>query len=254
MALSLADSADAITARRFEKLHLEVSKKSDNSLVTAVDLKVEETLRQRLQQLCPRDSMIGEESGQPPPSDRSGRTWIIDPLDHTNNYVRGIPDFATLIALEEDGVLSVGVVSAPRLRMRWWASRNEGAFANGKPIHVSSVTELSESYLTFAAIDVWEQRGLAASVAELASSTRCTHGSGGFWGQMLVAEGRLDISLDPWGEPWDLAASALIVAEAGGRFSDLGGQTSIDHESAVVTNSLLHDQVLSIMNSKSSNH
>nr|WP_237683460.1 inositol monophosphatase family protein [Nocardiopsis sinuspersici] len=243
----MADAADRITLGGIGKADLEVREKPDSSLVTGVDIAVEQALLKLIDIKRPGDTVISEEMRHPHEGVRSGRCWIIDPLDHTSNYIRGIPVYGTLIALEDDGEPVVGMVSAPGIRSRWWAHTGRGAYANGDPIHVSRVSELSDAYLTIAAPHRWDDAGLLPSLMDLTRRCRHLYGSGGFWGHMLVAEGRLDISLDPWGMPWDLAAVATIVSEAGGRFSDLNGKYSIDNQAAVLTNGILHETVLGFL-------
>lgn len=241
LALALADRADEITLRHFKRAGLAVKSKPDRSLVTEVDTEVEAALRGMLAERRPRDGFLGEEGGG---TTAGGRRWIIDPLDHTSNYVRGVPVFATLIGLEEDGEVTVGAVSAPAMGRRWWAARGQGAYADGMRIHVSGIDELSEAHVSYAALHRWERRGLIGSISDVVRAARFEWGPGGFWSQMLVAEGRMEVALDPWGQIWDLAGPKIIVEEAGGRVTDLDGAPRIDRECAVVTNGLLHDQVL----------
>jgi histidinol-phosphatase len=166
----------------------------------------------------------------------SSRRWIVDPIDGTRNYSRGIPVWATLIALEADAVVRVGVVSAPALRGRWWAERGAGAFANGEPMHVSSVATVEEAVLSFS---------IENDVPPLARRAWHARGLGDFWAHMLVAEGAVDGAVDALGlSEWDLAAVQVIVEEAGGRFSDAAGESRIDSGSAVTSNRLLHDELL----------
>ncbi|WP_433331380.1 inositol monophosphatase family protein [Spirillospora sp. CA-294931] len=187
LALALADRADAITMRRFGEAGLGVRAKPDRSLVTEVDTEVEAALRAFLAEHRPSDTVLGEESGG---AGSGGRRWVLDPLDHTNNYVRGLPVFATLIALEEDGEVHAGVASAPAMARRWWASRGRGAYADGERIRVSAVADLPDAHVTFAALHRWERRDLTSALAKITEAARYEWGSGGFWGQMLVAEGR----------------------------------------------------------------
>ncbi|MEV5575624.1 inositol monophosphatase family protein [Spirillospora sp. NPDC052269] len=240
VALSLADLADDITLRHFRRADLAVRTKPDRSPVTEADTETEQALRALLARRRPADSVLGEEEG----GTQGSRCWLLDPVDHTANFARGIPVFATLIALVEDGEPTVGVVSAPALGHRWWASRGAGAFADGVPAHVSPVNDLADASLSFAALDRWDDRDLLPEIADLSRQARHTWGSGGFWSQMLVAEGRLDAALDPWGMPWDLAAPKIIVEEAGGRLTDLSGDPRIDRDAALVSNGSLHEQLV----------
>ncbi len=235
LALGLADLADDIALSRFRAGDLLVETKSDLSPVTEADTAVEQAIRARLAADRPGDGVLGEEYAVVPTL-KGGRRWIVDPIDGTRNYSRGIPVWATLIALEEDGVLLVGVVSAPALGRRWWAERSAGAFANGQPIRVSAVGRIKDGVLCFA---VEQQLPLVAS--------RCWHarGFGDFWAHMLVAEGAADGAIDAIGvSVWDLAAVRIIVEEAGGRFTDQTGMARIDGGSAVSSNGLLHDELL----------
>ncbi|MFL6053167.1 MAG: inositol monophosphatase family protein [Actinoallomurus sp.] len=251
-ALFLADRADAVTMSRFRRADLDVRTKPDRSAVTEADLATERALRSLIAEHRPGDGVIGEEFDETP---GEGRRWILDPVDHTDNYTRGIEVFATLIALEEHGRITVGVVSAPAMGRRWWASRGQGAYTSGPPfldapdgaerrIRVSAVDDLADVHLSYAALDHWDRRGLVPAVVELSKAARYEFAPACFWGQMLVAEGRCDVSLNPRAKLWDNAPIQVIVEEAGGQFSDLAGEPRIDQDCAVVTNGLLHDDVL----------
>ena len=233
LALELADLSDDIALSRFRARDLLVETKPDLSPVTEADTAVEQTIRARLTDSRPKDAVLGEEYGD----DGSGdRRWIVDPIDGTRNYSRGVPVWATLIALEEDGVLQVGVVSAPALGRRWWAERGTGAFADGEPIRVSAVARIEDAILCFA---------LDRQLPEIAA--RCWHarGFGDFWAHMLVAEGAVDGAIDAIGvSTWDLAAVRIVVEEAGGRFTDQVGVARIDGGSAISSNGALHDELL----------
>ena len=201
--------------------------------MTEADRDVEAAIRGLLGRERPGDAVLGEELGE---TAGGGRRWIVDPIDGTRNYSRGIPVWATLIALEEAGELRLGVVSAPALGRRWWAQRGAGAFADGAPIHVSGVARVEDAVLCFA---------LEQELPPVAH--RCWHprAYGDFWAHMLVAEGAVDGAIDAIGvNVWDLAAIRPIVEEAGGRFSDRDGVSRIDGGSAVSSNGLLHDALL----------
>ena len=213
-------------------------------------LEVERSIRAELTVHRPDDGFLGEET--PPsdggPADGGRRRWVVDPIDYTNNFVRGIPAFATLIALMADGVVEVGVVSAPALGRRWWARRGHGAFADdGRRLRVSAVADLADAYLSYAAVHRWQERGRLDGILELSRRARFVYGSGGFWAHMQVAEGLLEASLDPWGKVWDLAAIQVIVEEAGGSLTDTSGVARVDGGCAVVTNGALHATVLSTL-------
>ena len=243
-ALELADLADAITTERFQADDLIVETKPDLSPVTEADRAVEQVLRKRIGEERPGHSVVGEEFGA---DDPGGARWILDPIDGTKSYLRGLPVWATLLALERDGRVEVGVVSAPALARRWWAARGDGAFVNGRRIRVSKVGGLSDAVLSYASLTSWEQHGLGEQFLTLARSCWRTRGFGDFWSHMLVAEGAADLAVEPEVELWDLAAPQVIVEEAGGRFTDLGGTPTPAGGSVVSTNGLLHDRVLTTL-------
>ena len=233
LALSFADAADAISLSRFRASDLLVETKPDRTPVTEADRAVEEAIRERLVVERPGDGMLGEEFGV---TGGGSRRWIVDPIDGTRNYSRGIPIWATLIALEVDGAIQLGVVSAPALGRRWWAERGAGAFVNGDPINVSRVAAVEDAVLCFS---------LERPLPGIAH--RCWHprAYGDFWAHMLVAEGAVDGAIDAIGvKVWDLAALQPIVEEAGGRFSDQDGIARVDGLSAISSNGLLHDALL----------
>lgn len=233
LALRLADRADAISLPRFGALDLVVETKSDRSPVTAVDRDVERELRAELARERPGDAILGEEHGA---AGSGARRWILDPIDGTRNYTRGIPVWATLLALEEDGELALGVVSAPALGRRWWARRGGGAFADGTPIRVSAISMIEDATLSF---------GLDRPLPALAERAWHVRGYGDFWAHMLVAEGAVDGAIDAVGVSlWDLAAVQVIVEEAGGTLSDFAGARRPDGGSAVSSNGLLHAELL----------
>jgi len=233
LAFDLADAADAISLAHF-RTGLAVERKPDLTPVTEADRAVESELRRLLSHARPSDAVLGEEHGA---SGGSARRWILDPIDGTRNYARGIPVWATLVALEESGVVHLGLVSAPALGQRWWAERGEGAYAHGERIGVSSVSRVEDAVLSFA----FEQE--LPAIAQRAWHAR---GFGDFWAHMLVAEGAADGAFDATGvREWDLAAVQVIVEEAGGRFSDFAGESRIDTGTALSSNGLLHAELLS---------
>jgi histidinol-phosphatase len=233
LALELADAADRISLAGFRASGLVIEHKPDMTPVTEADRAVETALRRHLAEAHPGDAVLGEEHGV---TGDATRRWILDPIDGTRNFARGIPVWATLIALEEAGEVRVGVVSAPALARRWWAERGEGAFAGGEAIHVSSVEHVEEAVLTFA---------LDVPLPEIAFRAWHTRGFGDFWAHMLVAEGVVDGAVDSDGvAEWDVAAIRIVVEEAGGRFSDFSGEARLDSGTAITSNGLLHDDLL----------
>jgi histidinol-phosphatase len=240
LAHRLADAADAISLSHF-RTGLAVETKSDLTPVTEADRAVEAELRSLLSAERPNDAVLGEEHGS---SGGGARRWILDPIDGTRNYARGIPVWATLIALDEAGVVRLGLVSAPALGHRWWAERGDGAFADGVRMGVSTVARAEDAVLCFAFDD---------GIPEIARRAWHTRGLGDFWAHMLVAEGAVDGAVDAVGvREWDLAAVQVIVEEAGGRFSDFSGDSRIDGGAAITSNGLLHDELLAAVAAQAS--
>jgi histidinol-phosphatase len=246
-ALELADLADAVTLPRFRSDDLEVAHKADASEVTEADKRAEAVMRARLREARPDHAVLGEEDGLVGSSADTAYRWVLDPVDGTSNYVKGVPIWATLIALQHDESSVVGVVSAPALGRRWWAQSGGGAFANGEPIHVSSVDALEQCHLAYASLGSWYQYADGDAFVRLARRVWRSRGIGDFWMHMLVAEGAFDVACEPIVALWDLAAVQVIVEEAGGRFTDLAGRAWPDGGSAVSTNGLLHDEVLAAL-------
>jgi len=246
-ALTLADRADDVTRARFGALDLRIDTKPDLTPVTDADRDVESQLRQAIAAGRPDDSVLGEEFGGT--TTWNGRQWIIDPIDGTKNFVRGVPVWASLVALLEDGVPVVGVVSAPALQRRWWAARGQGAFASvagatPRRISVSAVAELNSASLSFSSLTGWAQLGLREQFIDLTDAVWRVRAYGDFLSYCLLAEGAVDIATEPEVSVWDLAALDVLVHEAGGRFTSLDGTAGPHGGSAVATNSLLHEQVL----------
>ena len=246
LALELADLADAITLPRFRAVDLVVKAKPDLTPVTDADLAVERCLRTELRSRLPADAVLGEEYGVDGPVG-AVRQWIIDPIDGTKNFLRGLPVWATLIALQVSGVGTVGVVSAPALGRRWWAASGHGAFADGAPIQVSRVADLADAHLSYSSLTGWEQLGRLEAFLDLTRQVWRSRAFGDFWSHVLVAEGSVDIAAEPEVSLWDLAAIQVLVEEAGGCFTNLSGAHTADGGSAVSTNGLLHDTVLSCL-------
>jgi histidinol-phosphatase len=242
LAQRLADAADAITMRHFRAVDLHVETKPDHTPVSSADREVEDAIRTQLASMRPGDAIVGEEFGA---AGAGSRRWIIDPIDATKNYVRGIPVFATLIALEDAGNITVGVVSAPALQARWWASRGEGAFGGDRRLRVSAVGRLADANLCHAGLDDWRDAGRPVDpLLELARQCGRSRGFGDFWQHMLVAQGSAELALEPAVSLWDVAAVKVIVEEAGGSFSDLTGAPGPDGGDAISSNGLLHDDAL----------
>ncbi len=241
LALELADAADAVTMARFRSIDLIVETKPDLTPVSEADREAEIRIRELLAHRARDHAVVGEEFGDD--GDAECR-WIIDPIDGTKNYVRGVPVWATLIGLERAGELVVGVVSAPALGSRWWAGVGLGAYRDGRIVNVSGVRELSDASLSFA----WDSRdhfdALGDRLLDLSHACWRTRGIGDFWQHVLVADGSFDISIDPIVAYWDVAALLPIIGEAGGRWTALSGDAPSRPESLVCTNGPLHDAVL----------
>lgn len=253
----LADSADAIAMDRFRALDLRVETKPDLTPVSDADRAVEESIRSSLARARPRDSMLGEEYGQRDAiAGHGGRRWIIDPIDGTKNYVRGIPIWATLIALFDGARPVVGLVSAPALGRRWWAALGNGAYAgrnltNATRIGVSGVQDMSDASLCYSSLTGWEETGRLGAMLSLLRRCWRTRGYGDFYGYMLLAEGALEAMVEPELSLWDVAALIPIVTEAGGVFTDLTGAPAPGEGSAVAANPALHREVLEALADRS---
>ena len=243
LAQQLADAADAITLARFTASDLRVEKKLDKTEVTDADRAAELAIKAILAEKRPKDGIIGEEFGT---SEGNNRVWIIDPIDGTANYLRGVPVWATLIALAVDGKPIVSVVSAPALGRRWWASPGEGAKTrelDGSISHlsVSKVSELSEASLSYNSLQMWDRAGLLNNLIALSRKIWRTRAFGDFWSYMLLAEGALDIVSEHDLKIYDIAALVPIVEQAGGRITALDGELTAASSSVLATNGLLHE-------------
>ncbi len=245
----LADAAESVTTARFRADDLVVESKPDLTPVSDADRDVEKLIRGQLARARPRDAIEGEEfdtTGHGP------RRWIIDPIDGTKNFVRGVPLWATLIALVDDGQPVVGLVAAPALQRRWWAAQGSGAFAgrglsSARRIQVSRVSDLADASLSYASLDGWAQVGRFTEFLSLAGQCWRTRAYGDFWSYALLAEGAVDIAAEPELAVYDMAALVPIVTEAGGRFTGLDGAHGCWSGNAVATNGLLHDLVLGLI-------
>ncbi|MEW1860756.1 histidinol-phosphatase [Streptomyces sp. NBC_00669] len=246
----LADAADATTMERFKAIDLKVETKPDLTPVTEADRAAEELIRSQLGRARPRDAVLGEEYG----SEGGGaRRWIIDPIDGTKNYVRGVPVWATLISLAVRGEggdeVVVGVVSAPALGRRWWAAKGGGAYTgrsltSATRLHVSRVGRLEDASFAYSSLHGWEEAGRMEGFLHLTRNCWRTRGYGDFWPYMMVAEGSVDICAEPELSVWDMAANDVIVREAGGRFTSLEGESGPFGGNAAASNGLLHEELL----------
>lgn len=249
LAHSIADQIDALTMARFQAQDLVVTTKPDLTPVTDADRSAEEAIRSALARSRSRDAILGEEFGA---TGHGPRRWVLDPIDGTKNFVRGVPVWATLIALMDGSDSVVGLVSAPALNRRWWAAAGTGAWT-GRSLsaatrcQVSRVGSLGDASLSYSSLTGWEEQGRLDGFLTLTRRVWRTRAYGDFWSSMLVAEGAVDISCEPEVALWDLAAPAVIVTEAGGRFTDLGGVNGPDGGSAVASNGALHDEVLELL-------
>ncbi len=242
LALKLADRADEISLKRFRALDLLVETKPDRSPVTDADRAVEAELRSVVAEYRPEDTFIGEEFEN---TGSSNRNWIVDPIDGTANYLRGVPIWASLIALRVDGVITTSVVSAPALGRRWWAQRGNGAFTmdiNGsvRTLQVSKISELEDSSISYNNMQLWDQAGKLNQLIELSRKVWRTRAYGDFYSYMLLAEGTIDLVAEHDLKIYDIAALVPIVEEAGGKFSDLTGPLTDNSSSVMASNGLLH--------------
>lgn len=253
LALRLADAADAVSMSRFDAADLDVRLKADATHVTEADLATERAIRALIAAERPGDGVLGEEfgtdTGTPGPGSRQ---WIIDPIDGTANYLKGIPMWATLIALAVDGVPQVGVVSQPAIGRRWWAATGSGSWTNGpdaspRRIHVSAVDDLAASSVSFQSIGQWDDAGRLDDLIRLTRAVWRDRGYGDAWPYMLLAEGRLEFVAEFDVKEYDIAAHVPIVREAGGRFTDIDGVDTIGTRSSLATNGVLHEAYLHLL-------
>lgn len=250
----LADSVDGLTLRRFKAQDLHVETKPDLTPVTDADREAESVIRSQLGRVRNRDAVIGEEFGT---TGSGSRKWVIDPIDGTKNFVRGVPVWATLIGLVEDDRVVAGVVSAPALNRRWWAALGSGAFtgrslSQATRLSVSSVNQLSDASLSYSSLTGWRDLGVRDQFIELTDSVWRTRAYGDFWSYCLVAEGAVDIACEPELNLYDMAALVPIVTEAGGRFTSLKGQDGPFGANAIASNGALHDAALDILGTRES--
>lgn len=245
LALELADIADKISLERFRALDLHVESKPDRSPVTDADRSVEQALKKALADKAPNDALIGEEYGN---TGTASRTWIIDPIDGTANYLRGVPVWATLIALAIDGKPVVSVVSAPAMGRRWWAAPGAGALTRDidgatRQLKVSAISELENASLSYNNLQLWDQVGKLAELTQLSRKIWRTRAYGDFWSYMLLAEGSVDIVAEHDLKIYDIAALVPVVEQAGGIFTALDGPLTEETSSVLATNGKLHQAV-----------
>lgn len=266
LALELADLADTVSLTRFRAVDLDVQTKPDRTPVTEADLAVERAIRDRLAASRPDDGILGEEFGS---AGDTTRQWIIDPIDGTANFLRGVPVWGTLIALAIDGVPVVGVASSPAMGRRWWAARGMGAwtiasagelgashagmdaasarFPGARRLRVSGVEHLADASLSFQSLAQWRHAGHLDQLLALSERVWRDRAYGDLWSYTLVAEGLIDITGEFDVKPYDLAALIPIVEEAGGRFTSIAGESGPWHGSSLATNGRLHDAVLAAL-------
>ncbi len=272
----LADQADALSLDRFRAQDLVIDTKPDLTPVTDADRAVEEQLRSTLARARTRDAVIGEEFGS---TGRGDRRWVIDPIDGTKNFVRGVPVWATLIALLDGDVPVVGLVSAPALHRRWWAAAGTGAWTGRRlenatrctvsqvstladaslsysslsaatRLHVSRVSKLADASFAYSSLSGWEEQGRLDGFLDLTREVWRTRAYGDFWPYMMVAEGSVDLCAEPELSLWDMAATSIVVTEAGGSFTGLDGRPGPHSGNAAASNGLLHDELLGYLNGR----
>lgn len=254
LALRLADAADEVAMRRFDAADLAVQLKADASHVTEADLETERVVRDLLARERPDDGVFGEEFGV---SGDDARRWIVDPIDGTANYLKGIPMWTTLIALVVDGVPRVGVASQPAIGRRWWAASGLGGWTNvpgsaePRALAVSTVDTLGDASISFQSLRQWDEVGRAEQLLHLSRRVWRDRGYGDAWPYMLLAEGRLEFVAEFGVKEYDIAALVPIITEAGGRFTDIEGRDSLSSRSSLATNGVLHADFLSSLPSPS---
>jgi len=249
LAHTIADQVDPLTQAHFDNQDFEIETKPDLTPVTVADREAERLIRDYLSRARTRDSVLGEEFGT---TGHSPRQWIIDPIDGTKNFVRGVPVWASLISLAEDGEVVVGLVSAPALGKRWWAVKGGGAWSGRslaltRQLHVSSVADLEDASLSYSSLSGWVDRRRLRGMLSLMQGCWRTRAYGDFWSYMLLASGAVDVAAEPELEVYDMAALVPIVSEAGGRFTSLAGEPGPWGGDAVATNGPLHDAVLTLL-------
>lgn len=252
-ALRLADAADAVTMSRFRAIDLDLHVKDDATFVTDADLAAERALRELLARERPDDAVSGEEFGR---EGTGPRRWILDPIDGTHNYLRGIPMWATLIALAVDDVPRLGVVSQPAIGRRWWAAAGGGAWTNAdesaRRIQVSDVDALAHASISFQSIAQWDEAGRVRDLIRVSRAVWRDRGYGDAWPYMMLAEGRLEMVAEFGVKEYDIAAHAAIVAEAGGRLTAVDGAASLVTGTVLATNGVLHESFVRLLDAQGS--
>ena len=246
----IAEEADAMAMRFFRTAELRVDRKGDGTLVTQVDRGIEEMARAKVAASGAAIDVLGEEmggQGKESANTSERARLIIDPIDGTEEFSRGIPTFGTLLAIEQKGEIVAGMASAPALHSRWWAYREQGAYRDGQRIHVSNVPRLSEAMIFTTGTSPKKNGAQRDSLRRLADAARSGRAMGGFWQHMLVAEGSIDVAVDLTAMPWDLGPGLIIVEEAGGRSTNLRGERSIYSSALIGTNGKFHDEVLQLL-------
>ncbi len=245
----IADQVDSVTMSRFKALDLRVETKPDLTPVTDADKTAEEVIRGQLSRARPRDAVHGEEMGD---TGHGPRRWVVDPIDGTKNFVRGVPVWATLIGLLDGDQVVLGLVSAPALGRRWWAAVGSGAWtgkslAAASRMQVSGVDRLADASLSYSSLSGWEEHGLLEPFLNLTRRTWRTRAYGDFWSHVLVADGAVDLSAEPELALHDMAALVPIVTEAGGTFTSIRGVPGPFGGSALVSNGRLHQAALDVL-------
>jgi histidinol-phosphatase len=252
LAHAACDEADAIARSTFRR-DLQVSTKPDRTLVTQADTAIERAVRARITAAHPDHGLVGEEYGVE--AGDAATRWYIDPIDGTHNFVRGVPVFATLLAVEHDGEVQAAIVSAPALHERWWARRGGGAWARGaddaapRRLRVSAVAAVQDAHVLYGSGNELEASGRAPGFRRLLGDAWRERGFGDFWGYMLLAEGAAEAMVEVGLSSWDAAGPLVIVEEAGGRATDFEGRRLLDEGTFVATNGILHDEVLARLRS-----
>jgi histidinol-phosphatase len=244
-ALGLADEADRIAMRHFRR-DLRIERKPDRTFVTQADTAIEKLLREKIETRYPSHGVLAEEFGDKAANQEI--RWIIDPIDATHSYMRGLPVFATLIALERGGVMELGLISAPAMRERWHATRGGGAWAGKRRLHVSAIERLQEAQVFYASRSAFKAAGKERAFDAVIDASWRDRGFGDFWGYALVADGAGEAMIEPELYSWDLAAPFILLQEAGGKVTDFAGKQTYTGGNAVASNGLVHDAILERLN------